>query len=163
MKIGFYFLSISLLLTFLITSCAIGKENSPVEQVNIIRQSINNNNVEELRSSSSLPLLFQEQEWASASDGYGFVLGNSKHTELSSNEEFSQHFGANIESIHIQGEQALSKDITLDLFTDELEKTREYWVSLSLYLLKRGEGDVEHIVLLGLDKKTNKLRAIYIN
>ena len=49
------------------------------------------------------------------------------------------------------------------MFAEELKGNKKYWMSLNLYLLKRGEGDVEHIVLLGLDKNTNKLRAIYVN
>ncbi len=160
--------SLNFLLTFLlfvssITACVSGEYHSPVEHVSAIRLSINNNNIKKLRTLATLPLFFQEQEWSSATDGYGFVLGDSKQIELATNEEFEQHFRARIESIHIKGEKVLSNDITLDMFAEELKGTKKYWMSLNLYLLKRGEGDVEHIVLLGLDKNTNKLRAIYVN
>ncbi len=56
-----------------------------------------------------------------------------------------------------------SGNITLSMFSDELKNQKQHWVNLKLHLLIRGERDVEHIVLLGLEKYTHKLRAIYIN
>jgi len=162
MKTGFNLLFILLLLMPFLSACSNDKENTPIEQAKLIRLSINNNNSDQLRTLSSLPLLVSTQEWTSSDDGYGFVLGDSKQIELTTDKEFQEHFKATINSIHIQGEQVIS-DISLNIFTEELKDQIKRWDSLNLYLLKRGEGDVEHIVLLGLNKNTNKLRAIYIN
>jgi len=49
------------------------------------------------------------------------------------------------------------------MFKNELGDKLSFWKRFNLVLFKRGEGDVEHIVLMGINKTSNKLSAIYIN
>lgn len=156
------FLSLVLLITS-ITTCYNNSSPSSSEHALLIKKAINSNNVKALRSLTDLPLFFRNQEWESASDGYGFVLGSFKQIQLSSDAEFTKHFNKFIKTIQIEGNKVITQDISLDLFSEELRGQTKNWRTLKLHLLKRGEGDVEHIVLLGLDKNTNKLKAIYIN
>jgi len=144
-----YALLIFFIISIFLTSCDSSVTLSPTKQALQIRLSINNNNAKKLRTLSSLPLIISEQQWESASDGSGFVLGTTKQSSISTDEIF-------IKKITIT-------DITLNMFTTELGKHINNWDKLNLILFKRGEGDVEHIVLMGLSKETKKLKAIYIN
>lgn len=146
----------------ILISCSSNTLPSITEQAHKIRLSINNNNTDKLRALSSLPLIVCEQEWESAKDGSGFVLGISEQSLISTDELFNKKIEPFLKSLKIEGVQAIT-DITLDMFTSELGKQADSWTDLKLVLFKRGEGDVEHIVLMGLNKKTNKLKAIYIN
>lgn len=158
--------SIALLLfsltSLFLFSCNSNTSVTPSEQALQIRLSINNNNTDKLRALSSLPLIVREQEWESANDGSGFVLGPAKQLVISTDESFKKKIKSFLKSLQIEGEQTIT-DITLNMFTSELGKQAGSWADLKLVLFKRGEGDVEHIVLMGLNKKTNKLKAIYIN
>ena len=149
------------LFSIILTSCD-SNTLSPSEQAQLIRGAINNNDVKKFRELSALPLLLREQEWESAKDGTGFVLAATKQSLLATNEQFNKIIPSFLKSLHIEGEQAIL-DITLNMFSDELGNQVDGWTNLNLILFKRGEGDVEHIVLMGLNKKTNELEAIYIN
>jgi len=162
MKSSLYSLFIFLSIITILSACN-NKNISSIEQAQLIRLAINNNDIEKLRSFAALPVIIREQEWVTADDGYGFVLGIAKQLIISTNEEFNRYFKTSINSINISGKKIITKDITLTMFADELKGQKQNWNKLKLYLLVRGEGDVEHIVLLGLEPETNKLRAIYIN
>jgi len=157
-----YALLIFFIISIFLTSCDSSVTLSPTKQALQIRLSINNNNAKKLRTLSSLPLIISEQQWESASDGSGFVLGTTKQSSISTDEIFIKKITPFLKSLQIEGEQAIT-DITLNMFTTELGKHINNWDKLNLILFKRGEGDVEHIVLMGLSKETKKLKAIYIN
>ena len=151
------------LYVLILSACSNPNKLTSTEQAQLIRLAINDNNVNKLQRLSALPVFVREQEWVTANDGYGFVLGSAKQAKLLTNLEFMKYFKSSINSIHIESEKVIAEDITLSLFADELSEQIQHWNNLNLHLLVRGEGDVEHIVLLGLEKETNKFRAIYIN
>lgn len=157
-----YALPVFFLISIFLASCNSSDTLSPTEQALQIRLSINNNNVDKLHALSSLPLIVREQEWKSAKDGSGFILGAAKQSLISTNEAYNIKITPFLKSLQIEGEQAIT-DITLNMFASELGKQANNWTDLKLILFKRGEGDVEHIVLMGLSKKTNNLKAIYTN
>ena len=128
-----------------------------------IRSAINANDVSAFQSLLTLPLLVTEQQWRSVDDGVGFVLGERSDRKIGAADNTFTELKQLIESVAIQGELAMTDGIELALFTDELREQLNHWRQLELVLFKRGEADVEHIVLLGLDKKTKQLRAIYLN
>lgn len=157
-----YVLPIFFLISIFLASCDSSNILSPTEQALQIRSSINTNNVDKLRALSSLPLIVREQEWGSAKDGSGFVLGAAKQSLISTDEAFKIKMIPFLKPLQIEDEQAIT-DVTLNMFTSELDEQINIWDNLNIVLFKRGEGDVEHIVLMGLNKKTNKLNTIYIN
>lgn len=153
---------ISLFSLVFLAACNSSNATSFTDEAVKIRLAINNNNVVQLRALTSIPLIIREQEWESAQDGKGFVLGKVNQSLISTNVLFNKKIPLFLQSLKIEGEKAIT-DITLDMFTDELGDQIKTWNKFKLILFKRGEGDVEHIVLIGLNKKTNKLNAIYIN
>lgn len=160
--LGFYSLIFFLFSVVFLSACNSGKTLSPAEQAQQIRTAINNNNLQTFRTLTALPLTISNQQWESAKDGYGFVLGVAKHTIISTDDLFNKAIPLFLKSLEIEGKKTMT-DMTLNMFTSELGEKKNDWAGLNLILFKRGEGDVEHIVLMGLNKKTNKLNAIYLN
>ena len=128
-----------------------------------IRSAINHNDIKAFEELSTLPLLVREQEWRSAIKGSGHILGSIHDFTIQSKENFEKKIKPFIHSVMIEGKEAKHEGIVLALFNYELVYQYNKWKGLSLYLFLRGSADVEHIVLLGIDKKSMKLKAIYVN
>ncbi len=150
-------LSMMGLICLLLMACQTAK--STQESALQIKAAINENDLIAFKSFITLPLFVSDQKWESASDGIGFMLGERSDKKISSDLQIKQL----VEAIHIIGSSAITEDITFSLFSQELTNLNSQWKDLELVLFKRGEGDVEHVVLLGLDKNTRLLRSIYIN
>lgn len=135
---------------------------TPREQAVALRNAINTNNFTLLTDSIVLPLVLSKQDWETADDGYGYVLG-PKNTLIANNNKDLDDVFKILEHVEIEGEYALEQEFTLKDFTDEFVGVNHHWESLDLVVFFRGQGDVEHIVVLGLDRKSSNLRAIYIN
>ncbi|KGJ89803.1 hypothetical protein [Colwellia psychrerythraea] len=135
---------------------------TPEKKAVSIRNAINTNNFAFLANSISLPIILSKQDWKTADDGYGFVFG-SKNTLVANNTEELDGIFSILKNVEIEGDYPLEQGFNLIDFTDEFSGIEYYWEPLELFVFFRGQGDVEHIVVLGLDKKSLKLRAIYIN
>jgi len=158
----FRFSLLSFLYLLFLTACNSSHATSIAEVAEKIRFAVNNNNIEQFHSLTTLPLTIYEQEWESAQDGMGFVLGKFTQKDISTTSKFKAIIPDFLVSLQIEGKTPIT-DISLDMFKDELGNKLTFWKRFNLVLFKRGEGDVEHIVLMGLNKTTNKLSAIYIN
>lgn len=158
---------IHIIFTSLLVVFFSGCDNNPVtatleKQGIIIRNAINANDLALLADSITLPLVFTEQEWETAGDGHGHVLG-AKDTHLANNSKDLDDVLRILEHVEIEGEEPINQEFTITDFSDEFTGISQHWKSLNLTVFLRGQGDVEHILVLGFDKKSTKLRAIYIN
>lgn len=153
-----YTLLFTLIISLLFSACKPNIKISYIEQAKNIRLSINDNNVEYFHSLVSSTLIVREQQWETAKDGIGFILGEVKQVLIQSDAKTASF----LKSIYIEGDKAIS-DVTLNMFHNELGAQIKRWEKYKLILFIRGEGDVEHIVLMGLDNKTRKLQALYVN
>ena len=123
-----------------------------------------NNNVNALVSLTQLPLTVIEQEWESAKDGFGFTLGHRKTVHIEQTEDLKKFLDTLAPRVTIEGNQAISIPLNeYDNFKTEFTGSVTEWRALKTFLFKRGEGDVEHIVLLGINPSSHKVQAIYIN
>ena len=68
-----------------------------------------------------------------------------------------------LEHVEIEGEAPLDQKNVMTDFENEFTGINHHWESLDLVVFFRGQGDVEHVVVLGLDKKSENLRAVYVN
>jgi len=128
------------------------------------RDAINKDDINTLVKLTSAPLRIQEQEWQSAQDGIGFVLGKRNTQRIEKDADLSKFYAGFAPKIVIEGIQAIPvAGEELDNFKEELAESSSQWRALHVYLFKRGEGDVEHIVLLGINPQNHKISAIYIN
>lgn len=151
------------LFAVLISGC-LDKPDTPTleKQSTLLRNAININNLSLLADASSIPFIVTKQEWETADDGYGFVLGE-KSTLLASNAKELNDVLKILEPIKIEGEEPIKQQFTVSDFTEEFNSIDEHWKSLDIIVFLRGQSDVEHIVILGFDKESLKLRAIYFN
>jgi len=115
-----------------------------------------------LADAIELPFVISEQEWITAGDGYGYVLGGKSTLVANTPKDLNDALKI-LERVEIEGEAPLDQQFVMADFKDELTGISHHWESLDLVVFFRGQGDVEHILVLGLDKKSEKLRAIYVN
>jgi len=156
---------IHIIITTLCIMFISGCLNEPVtstKQGITLRNAINTNDFTLLADSITFPLAVTKQDWKTADDGYGYVLANKKNHLSNNSKDLAAVFKI-LEHVEIEGKEPLDQELTLADFSNEFEGIEHYWKTLDLVVFFRGEGDVEHIVILGLDKQSAKLRAIYIN
>ncbi len=147
-----------------VSSCANSGGISYPQVTAQFRIALNTNDVVSLVKLTSLPLTVFEQEWESAQDGIGFVLGRQKINRVDKTEELEKFFEIFAPRVTVEGERAILISLgEYNNFRIEFANSMDQWQKLKTYLFKRGEGDVEHIVLLGIDPKSNKVKAIYLN
>jgi hypothetical protein len=138
--------------------------SKPAEIAIEFRTTINENDQNGLKELLGLPLLHIVQEWQSATDGSGFVLGERKITRIARSEDLAKFASQLSMKVDIEGEEAIPvASSEFSNFSTEFGDTLNVWTQLDVYLFKRGEGDVEHIVVIGIDPKNKKIKAIYIN
>ena len=110
------------------------------------------------------PFHFREQRWASAPDGSGFDLGAATDSVIRGEEPRRSFLVALANRVHIRGTTAATRPPTREaLLARELAGSDPRWASLRLFVFLRGEGDVEHTALIGVDEKTGKVAALYVN
>lgn len=151
-------LAIVSLLTF--ASCSTSNTDSTVD-IKSLRQAINQDDVESFKTFFKEELHIRKHEWISADDGYGFILGHARDYTL--NAKNNADILELLRSINITGTEPQNQTNFISTFTQELSGIEKQWQHLDVYLFMRGMADVEHIVLLGFNKQTHKLSALYIN
>ncbi|MFL0805533.1 MAG: hypothetical protein K6L81_17600 [Agarilytica sp.] len=129
----------------------------------VVREAINSNNPSDLLSLFESKLVIREQEWESAPDGTGFTLGEVRDFSIDAQKDALTAIESFLGRVHIEGEKPFIDDVSVKLFSEELSGIESQWEALELVYFLRGMGDVEHIVLLGFDAETHKLRRFYIN
>ncbi len=146
------------------SACATTPQLTTNEAANQFVKAINQNDVQVLLRLSNSPFYVHNQKWESAKDGYGFVLGKRNQMIFKDNEKLSVYMNT------------LSKELKIDSVDGEYIPVAEYprfhddlggfaleWESQDIFLFLRGMGDVEHIVILGVNRKTKKIKQLYFN
>lgn len=106
------------------------------------------------------PLHVRQQDWESARDGAGFVLGKSRDIYLRDSSQIQRFFADSSNRIAVQAETP--HPVAASRLIDELRGQESTWQGLSIQLFRRGVGDVEHIFAVGINDKS-KVAAIYMN
>jgi hypothetical protein len=154
-----------IILLFLVYGCSSAGERISEEQIaEKFRIAVNQDDVTSLTKLVGKPLSVFEQEWESAQDGTGFVLGARKSVQIDSAQDVERFMADFVLRLKIEGDKAvLVPQQEYSNFSEEFADTVNQWRNLKVYLFMRGEGDVEHIVLIGLHPESKKIHAIYIN
>jgi len=161
------------LVKFLVTCCAFivlscteeqAIDNVDAQLAEQFRIAINVNDIKTLANMIQLPFTVNEQLWTTATDGYGFVPGERKITRIDKKDELITFLKVFVPGVGIEGEQANFVSANeYDNFKIELADSIDDWRNLKTYLFLRGYGDVEHIVLLGIQARSHKIKAMYLN
>ena len=145
------------------SACATTPKFTTNEAANQFVKAINQNDVQVLLKLSDSPFYIHNHQWESAEDGYGFVLGKRDQMIFKDNEKLSIYM--NILSRKLKIDSVDGEYIPVaeySRFHDELGGALE-WESQDVFLFLRGMGDIEHIVILGVNRKTKKIKQLYFN
>ena len=153
------FLSIFVTLLAL-SACSESTKVSNLDVATSFVLAVNQNNSGHIIPLTGAPLSIRNQEWESATDGKGFVLGKAQDTQLADQNQIRNFFEKNIRKIGVEG--TTPAQVTHALLKTELSGIENQWQGLELYLFMRGMGDVEHIFVLGINSN-RKVSAIYYN
>jgi hypothetical protein len=127
-------------------------------------QGLNQDNVQVLTDFSELPFYVNSQQWESAKDGDGFVLGKKEQIILGNRKELAAYMHTltgKLETESVDGQYIPVAEYSR--FQEEFRDSSLPWESQDTFLFLRGMGDVEHIVMLGVNRKTNKVGQLYFN
>ncbi len=110
------------------------------------------------------PFTFREQRWVSASDGSGFQLGPARDSVIHGSEARRRFLAALAARVHLRATRASTDAPGREvLLANELKGGAERWQSLWLVVFLRGEGDVEHSAIAGVNEKNGRVAAFYMN
>lgn len=148
--------------------CICGCATTPSISTNAVANefigAVNNSDVPEMNALSSLPVFAQEQSWVSAKSGYGYVLGEHKKLILdnvSSKKEYLGSLSSRLKLDDTHGNYIPLEEYSR--YNNEFGGLVNQWKQKDAFLFLRGMGDVEHIVILGVNRKNKKVEMIYIN
>lgn len=158
-KLAIIFVHLSILLVST-EACSKTPLVSPTEVARKFVISLNHKDMESLVGLSATPLWIRRQDWESAKDGGGFVLGKVNDILLTDQTQIKKYFSDPINKIRV--ERDVPNDASLKLLQDQLRGAEKVWRGLSIHLFLRGMGDVEHIFVVGVDSK-GKIAAVYLN
>ncbi len=128
-------------------------------------EAVNTSDIDALVALSAAPLTSYNQAWETTPDGIGFSLAPTREVEqVSDLSKLPAYFIRFVDRVNIQGKKAtLIPERDYANFKEELGDTINQWNGLDIYFFLRGEADVEHILLIGIQASNNKIRAIYTN
>jgi len=113
---------------------------------------------------SDMPFFFRNQEWKSAPDGSGFVLGNSTESMAHTANELRSLFFDITKRVRISDPKAvLDPPSQRDLIDTHVKDAASLWSPLRIIVFLRGAGDVEHTALVGIEPVRHKIKAFYVN
>ncbi len=148
----------------LLNACVAAPKITTNEVANQFAKAINKNDAQILIALSGLPFYVHNQKWETASNGYGFVLGKRDRWVFDKNEKLSvylKELAEKLEVDNVDGEYIPVAEYSR--FHEEFGFYTTHWESQDAYLFLRGMGDVEHIVILGVNRKTKKIEQVYFN
>jgi hypothetical protein len=102
--------------------------------------------------------------WQSAPDGGGFVLGNADErvaTDAAHLDPLLREVAAKVSVVN--ADPVVDPPSQSDLLSEPLRGASSPWASLDLVLFRRGEGDVEHIAIVGVEPLSGKVVGLYVN
>ena len=156
--------TICLFLTMFLSACVTTPKFTTNETANQFAKAINKNDAQILIALSGFPFYIHNQEWEAANDGYGFVLGKRDRRVFEKNEKLLAYLRKLVEELEVDSVDGEYIPVAeYSRFHNELGPYAMQWESQDAYLFLRGMGDVEHIMILGVNKKTKKVEQIYFN
>ncbi|HUQ91764.1 MAG TPA: hypothetical protein VM120_08785 [Bryobacteraceae bacterium] len=124
---------------------------------------LNAGDVAKMMAASASPFLYRNQKWKTADGGSGFVLGAAEDQRRKTARQRRELFEHLAKTTKIQSPQPAERPPAQKvLLQEQLKGADTGWSQLELFVFLRGFGDVEHIALVGVDRK-GKVKALYLN
>ena len=143
-----------------------GCQSAPVEPGPVAGsfvQALNAKNVEGMAGLSVTPFRYRNQPWESAPDGSGFVLGKVEDRVANGPEELRALLQDVSAGVQVEDPAPVQNGPSKpDLLNGPLNGAPLVWSEMNLVLFRRGEGDVEHLAIVGVDAE-GKVTGLYVN
>ncbi len=111
-----------------------------------------------------LPLMYRNQEWKDADVGEGYVLGAAHDRVFSDEKSAATFMNKLVRDVRVESRKAEKDGPSKSaMLTDYLAGAPASWRDLELFFFVRGTGDVEHVVLVGVDSASGRVRGVYTN
>jgi len=112
---------------------------------------------------AGIPFRYRNQQWQSAPDGSGYVLGAAQDRVAGSADELLTLLRDMTSSVRVEDPAPVATPPSKDVLLKEtLNGAPSQWSDMNLVLFRRGEGDVEHVAIVGIDAR-GKVVGLYIN
>jgi hypothetical protein len=136
----------------------------PIDQASRFIHALNAKDAGRMAEISGTPFRFRNQEWTSAPDGAGFVLGSAEERVAAEPAELAILLRELATSVAVASPEPVADPPSRsDLLGDPLRGASSAWTELDLVLFRRGEGDVEHIAIVGVEPISGKVLGLYVN
>lgn len=122
-------------------------------------QALNSGDLEALADVVTFPLVVRSHEWASTSGSYELT----RPVDMAIGAETSLLASSGLGEVRLDSQLNEGLVISYEDVRENLEGSEYDWSDLTLIIYARGFGDVEHIVLFGVDNVSGKIKAIYYN
>jgi hypothetical protein len=136
----------------------------PADQAARFVRALNAKDTEAMAEVSGIPFRFRNQQWASAPDGTGFVLGNAEERVAADAVQLDPLLRELATNVSIAEPNPVADPPSRsDMLSEPLRGAPSVWSQLELVLFRRGEGDVEHIAIVGIEAASGKVLGLYVN
>lgn len=136
----------------------------PIDQASRFIEALNAKDAGRMAEVAGTPFRFRNQAWQSAPDGAGFVLSGAEERVAEDPAQLDpllRELAANVAVA--TPEPVVDPPSQSDLLSEPLRGASPAWAELNLVLFRRGEGDVEHIAIVGVEPASGKVLALYVN
>ena len=111
-----------------------------------------------------LPLMYRNQEWKDADVGEGYVLGAAHDLVFGDEKSAATFMNKLMRRVRVESRKAeMDGPSKSAMLINYLAGAPTSWRDLELFFFVRGTGDVEHVVLIGVDSASGRVRGVYTN
>ena len=136
----------------------------PVTQAERFIAALNDGDTATMLALTEDPLVFREQRWMRVQDGSGHRLGVARDTVLRGREARRRFLGDLAGRVQVQMPTASDRLPRREvLLENQLAGADVSWAALTLFVFALNGGDVEHSAMTGVDEKSGKVAALYVN
>jgi hypothetical protein len=136
----------------------------PTDQALRFIQALNARDTGGMAEVSGFPFRFRNQAWETAPDAAGFVLGSAEErvaADAAQLDPLLRELATNVAVV--TPEPVVDPPSQSYLLNEPLRGASSAWADLDLVLFRRGEGDVEHIAIVGVEPASGKVLGLYVN
>ena len=113
---------------------------------------------------SRIPFRFTSQASESVRDGSGFGRGAAAEQVAGNSTELDALLQEITTKVHVAEPTPVPDPPSEDeLLSDVLRGASPQWTDLTLFVFRRGQGDVEHVAIVGVEPVSGKVASLYVN
>jgi hypothetical protein len=113
---------------------------------------------------AATPFRFRHQIWETAPDGSGLVLGEAAEQIADNPQKLAPLLRDIAAQVRVADSEPVAEPPSKEeLLREPLRGAPPAWSELELVLFRRGEGDVEHIAIVGVNPANGRAMGLYVN